>query len=58
MIAVYVWILLSVHVQKNGQLVRDYQSTFSSADKCHAAMNGMNQADPARSWYCEKHIVE
>lgn len=60
----YVWVLLSVHAMapvhepRNRQLVKEYQSTFSTQDKCNAAMVGMNQADPVRSWYCEKHIVE
>lgn len=57
MLNAIVFVLISIHVH-GGHLVKEYQSTFSTQDKCNAAMNGMNQADMSRSWYCEKHIVE
>lgn len=53
----YVWVLLSIHPVHHVS-VKEYQSTFSTDAKCVVAMKGMNQADPANSWYCEKHIVE
>lgn len=58
MIAVYVWVLLSIHVQRNGTLVRDYQSTFSRQDTCTRIAEEMNRASADYRWTCEKHIVE
>ena len=45
-------------VNAQEHMVKEYQSTFSTADKCHAVMREMNAATVGNSWYCEKHIVE
>lgn len=57
MLNAFVYVLISIHVY-NSHLIKEYQSSFSTADKCHAVMNEMNRATVGNSWYCEKHIVE
>ena len=61
---VFVYVLISIHTvapyhhPHDNQLMKEYQSTFSTADKCHAVMREMNAVTDGNSWYCEKHIVE
>lgn len=57
MLNAFVYTLISIHVH-SGQIVKEYQSTFSTQDKCNAVMREMNHATVGNSWYCEKHIVE
>lgn len=57
MLNAIVYVLISIHVH-NSHLIKEYQSTFSTQNKCNAVMTEMNRATVGNSWYCEKHIVE
>lgn len=57
MLNAIVYVLISIHVH-NSHLIKEYQSTFSTQNKCNAVMAEMNRATVGNSWYCEKHIVE